>query len=808
MKVNAIYQALHDNANMSSGSSSASLYINSSEANRGWYVAGAGYIGNPNAMGEFKVERANDKDLADEIYKQAGTKFTNSIDTTGGRANGNRNVDRIGDGTIIEAFLNEATNHVDVCVISVYGGKVDAVKGATTKKDAYVIISVNNNAFPDRYPDTINESGNREFETEEFDEDDVVAFTYSDSAAEIKSMYLMESESGTLQSRVTGKSLRLDDTTYSYGKEYTFDDLTEDRLGTKSSYIVYLDENDYVLWIEEDEFSVDDYVLVERITIETTVNNVTTKTASVLGAAETNPGYTGPNSDALQKAYNQSKDAVGNSSWDAQAQVRYSNGTRRTVTLDDSKNYRTSSASDATVQVSTIMDTATNTTTDVIQKFENGVWTNKGVAGTVDIVAGTSGDDGNWIAEPFTAGHIVRISSNSNGYRLHSINANRFLRISDASLTGNKLYFNGARVAIDLDSETHFVVEDNVQGSYKSYIGVKNAPTVKLVGANQNATAYVYTDGSTAKLVFITNGWDVSNSSNDVVFLVANSTSNLVENDDGSYYEVSAVEKNEIKTLMVKYNPNNPVSFTGTKYNGTRYQFVPGNVKTNGVDTEKEYFCVILNNVKYDSNDFITGGEFKSTDETAVRYHGIRRVNDEEIRVNTFFQNSTLKDVASDVRVYFVDGDDIEEIEYDEIVTDSTDYVYLLEDKDGEVTYIFIVNFDGAGDDGQNTNTQIVYTDGQLEETSNGAATAYTLHVLSSNSAALATVNPETIRQYISSHSAIASTYAPTAGNFQYNAAQSVSPVYVYDWMTNGNASGVQVRITVATDATPQSTNN
>ena len=698
VKVNEIYEALRDNAGMTSGSSTASLYVNSSEANRGWKQTIAGvtdYTGNPGGV-PFKVERANDKDLEDEIIKTANTKWTSSgNDNTGGRPTGvpgagNRNVDRIGDGTIIEVFRNDATNHVDVCVISVYAGKVDAVKAATTKKDAYVTLTLAApNTFRDKYPDSIwNSVSNREFETEEFEEDDIVAFTYSDSAAEIKSMYLMTAEAGTLQSKVTEKSLRLDSTTYSYGKEYVFDDLTEDRLGNKSSYIVYLDENDYVLWVEEDEFSVEDYVLVERISLETTSSvasgSVKTTTASVLGGGveiDSGVGTLGAVNDAThQYAYKQSKAPLGNSTWDARARLRYSTGAVRTLTLDDSKNYRTDLTGD-------IQADASITGTGVTADADRSLLQNVGGDG-----------DGNWIAQPFTAGHIVRLSSNSNGYRLHSINNSRFVAVSDFRIEKNQIgtgrtafgdiTHNGQ--VIRADSETHFVIDDTVQNSYKSYVGNKNVPDVAIVStadSSRNAVAYIYHSGTTAKLVFVTSAGSVTNSSNDIVFLAANSVSNLVESDDGEYYEITAVDKNEVKTLMIKKN----VVFT---VNGLTFD-PSGAASTPGVD--KEGLGMVLNNVSYDSNDFITKGSFSSTDLEIGKYQGVRRVNDEEVRLNTApNMASRLMDVAENIRVYFVDGDDIEQIEYDEIANDTQDMVYYVAD-DGEVTYLFIVDYEGSG---------------------------------------------------------------------------------------------------------------
>jgi hypothetical protein len=187
-------------------------------------------------------------------------------------------------------------------------------------------------------------------------------------------------------------------------------------------------------------------------------------------------------------------------------------------------------------------------------------------------------------------------------------------------------------------------------------------------------------------MVFVTNAWDVSNSSNDIVFLVANSTSNLIESDDGEYYEINAVVKNEPETVMVK-RTTPLISFSA---NGNT--FTPGQA-----GSDKETNCVILNNVSYDSNDFITKGSFSSTDLEIGKYQGVRRVNDEEVRLNTApNMASRLMDVAENIRVYFVDGGDIEQIEYDEIVNDTQDMVYYVAD-DGEVTYLFIVDYEGSG---------------------------------------------------------------------------------------------------------------
>ena len=448
-------------------------------------------------------------------------------------------------------------------------------------------------------------------------------------------------------------------------------------------------------------FRVEEYALIERISIETTADNVTTKTGSVLGLAYVNSAFTGANAENLQRAYNQSKDPVGNSSWKAQAQIRSSSGVRRTITLDDSRNYRTSAASDNN-NAAAIADTVS--------------YDGEGYAldssGNRILLSGASGGDGNWIAEPFTAGHIVRVSTDSESYHLNAVNPSDFHATQNFSLQAKRMkedgnvietydaykpYYNCYRT-ITADSETYFVIENLEENSYKSYYGVKNVPTVSIPASivkdnvgnfipgphyGDNAVAYIYHRGSNAKLVFVTRAWEVSNPtstpSDNIVFLAAHSTSNLIESNDGIYYEVNAVVNDEIKTVQVKH---------GASFNSNGVTFA-----LNNSATQKEWCCVLLNDVTYDSGNFLTRGEWQFGDDITGRYQGIRRIDDEKVRLNTIpDKNSFLKDVAENVRVYFVDGSNIRRIKYNEIVNDTQDFVYYVEN-DGEVTYLFIVDY-------------------------------------------------------------------------------------------------------------------
>ena len=230
VKLNEIYADL----NMSTKDDTAHFYVN-----------GVSY------------DTVTDKEDGKDVTYDATVSVSKSNDTKLSKLS-----DKVGNGTIVEVYRDDDDNHVDIIAISVYGGKISAVKDATSKKDAYVVVE-----YGDKAPATINKDDNDEFETEDFEEDDVVAYTYSDKEDKIESMYKMESVEGSLTKRTVTKSLQLGDTTYKYAQEYAFETgLSEAGLTNKSDYVVYLDTNGYALWIEEAEFSVDAYALVEKIT--------------------------------------------------------------------------------------------------------------------------------------------------------------------------------------------------------------------------------------------------------------------------------------------------------------------------------------------------------------------------------------------------------------------------------------------------------------------------------------------------------------------------------------------------------------
>ena len=220
-KINDIYADL----NMSTKDTTANLYVNG-----------------------VSFDTVKDKDKKDVAATFTVSKANDTkLDKLGGTA------DKIGNGTLIEVYRDDDNNHVDVIAMSVYAGKITDVKDATSKKDAYVVVDTDS---------TITDF-NDEYETEAFAEDDVVAFTYADG--EIQTMYKMESVSGELTKKVIEKSLTIGDTTYKYGKEYTFNGTSEAGLTNKSSYDVYVDANGFALYIEETGANVSDYALLLNI---------------------------------------------------------------------------------------------------------------------------------------------------------------------------------------------------------------------------------------------------------------------------------------------------------------------------------------------------------------------------------------------------------------------------------------------------------------------------------------------------------------------------------------------------------------
>ena len=188
-----------------------------------------------------KVSKGND-------LKVSELKFTNSP-----AANCN-----VGNGTLIEAYLDEDTNDVTIVAINTYVAEVNKVVAETNSKEAYITLSelaAENGA-------TSGLRANDEFETTGFENDQIVLFTYANN--EIQSVKAAESAEGTLTRKVSGKSINLGETKYDFSKMYSVDG-GESSLGIDSEYVVYLDANGYAIYVEETEYNIADYAYLRQL---------------------------------------------------------------------------------------------------------------------------------------------------------------------------------------------------------------------------------------------------------------------------------------------------------------------------------------------------------------------------------------------------------------------------------------------------------------------------------------------------------------------------------------------------------------
>ena len=199
------------------------------------------FVDGVEASESAKVSKGND-------LKVSELKFTNSPVA---KCN-------VGNGTLVEAYLDEDTNDVTIVAINTYVAEVNKVVAETNSKEAYITLSelaAENGA-------TSGLRANDEFETTGFENDQIVLFTYANN--EIQSVKAAESAEGTLTRKVSGKSINLGETKYDFSKMYSVDG-GESSLGIDSEYVVYLDANGYAIYVEETEYNIADYAYLRAL---------------------------------------------------------------------------------------------------------------------------------------------------------------------------------------------------------------------------------------------------------------------------------------------------------------------------------------------------------------------------------------------------------------------------------------------------------------------------------------------------------------------------------------------------------------
>ena len=213
----------------------------------------------------------------------------------------------VGNGATTYVYHDEDTNDVTICTVNTYVGTVSKSVAATKSKDAYIVVANASKTAPANF--------DGKYETdEEFDDDAVVLYTFSESAKEIKSVKVAEKVTGEVTKIVADKSYTLGGTDYKISKKIGYDgDVT---VSTKSDYNFYLDNDGNVIYVEEDEFVSNDYAMVLAIEGDGSFTDARVKLLKADGSTktyDTDKDYTKKNiaqGDIVTWSYDEKADEV------------------------------------------------------------------------------------------------------------------------------------------------------------------------------------------------------------------------------------------------------------------------------------------------------------------------------------------------------------------------------------------------------------------------------------------------------------------------------------------------------------------
>ena len=428
------------------------------------------FVDGVEASESAKVSKGND-------LKVSELKFTNSPVA---KCN-------VGNGTLVEAYLDEDTNDVTIVAINTYVAEVNKVVAKTNSKDAYITLSelaAENGA-------TSGLRANDEFETTGFENDQIVLFTYANN--EIQSVKAAESAEGTLTRKVSGKSINLGETKYDFSKMYSVDG-GESSLGIDSEYVVYLDANGYAIYVEETEYNIADYAYLRALQ-GSSVAFASDKAALItydgkMKTVDTKEDYTNDFAGYGSELQNGSELQIGNANSEIVLVKETSNGEYRLKDLD-TKNPSIAKAEDSF-------------------ELRNGVarinLTNKGVTNASDAKQGTD-----YIyADSKT---VFVVGTYDSGARENWKNA------TYRAYTG----INNAPT----------IVDDN-----------DSSPATNAIGMS-----YYCRNNGVATIVYLSvdeADYKVTGGNNDVIFFAFESGSKKIEDSDNEYYTYNAVVDGKI----------------------------------------------------------------------------------------------------------------------------------------------------------------------------------------------------------------------------------------------------------------------
>ena len=292
--------------------------------------------------------------------------------------------------------------------------------------------------------------------------------------------------------------------------------------------------------------------------------------------------------------------------------------------------------------------------------------------------------------------------------------------------TGVTKYANSASVFVVRNTDD---VDD-----WTSYTGIKTAPSITTEDAdNKDASvAYYCKSGNMITVMFVLteSSTDVSDASKNALFIAKGSVSNLIHDEDGDYFEYTAVDGKEIKTIKVD---------STAKVNGTdrSSKWIKANVgglykscsvNSKGIITSlTTYADKYTGSTPYDGENTCYIAGQVGIDKTSKEYTVKIGLKDNGGKVSYRY---TLT-VADDADIYYVNTDnEISVASYKEITPDTNDEVYAVID-DYMIQTLIIYQKDDSdnGDDDDTTSvikgtkSTIARSAASLKTVANGAYT-------------------------------------------------------------------------------------
>ena len=393
-----------------------------------------------------------------------------------------------GNGVLLNVYYNDDAETITFVEVNTYIGKVTAAYPDTTTKDAYVKV---------KDMDGYNCPGaGKEFETESFKKNDVVAYTYSakDGENSIQSMALAEKVTGAMSTYTISGNVTVGGTKYDANKASvsTVKD-TVAAVDKGDDVTIYLDANGYVLYVDAD---------------------ADVKYAVVL--------------DYSNKA--------GDFNTTKKAKLLFTDGTTKTVEVA----LGSLTAADSFDTVLTAAEA--EPTTSTLSQY--------------DIVSYTIGTDD--VYELTLVANARKTAKNtSDPVKLVTNGKNTFVNnIQDVNLTKTGAQTTTAADAETI----FLVMTQGVGGkkdTFAAYKGFANVPTITLA-AGKATTMSVFMDAKTnnnpATVVFVLDTADVNVSSNnkDIIYIKGSDTDKSYTNALGHFYEYDCFVNGDTTATTIK----------------------------------------------------------------------------------------------------------------------------------------------------------------------------------------------------------------------------------------------------------------